>query len=61
MDVVSSKYGELIFNGHAKNFDTKEVTYILDLSDDIVQGNNALKVKPDKTIEVQELRVDLVK
>lgn len=61
VDVVSSKYGELIFNGHAKNFDTKEVTYTLDLSDDIVQGNNALKVKPDKTIEVQELRVDLVK
>lgn len=61
VDIVSSKYGELVFNGHAKNFDTKEVTYTLDLSDDLVQGNNALKIKPDKTIEVQELRVDLVK
>ena len=61
VDVVTSKYGELVFNGHAKNFDTKEVSYTIDLSDDIVQGNNALKVKPKKTLDVREIKIDLVK
>jgi hypothetical protein len=61
VDVVTSKYGELVFNGHVKNFDTKEVSYTIDLSDDIVQGNNALKVKPKKTLDVREIKVDLVK
>ena len=61
VDVVTSKYGELIFNGHIKNFDTKEVSFTTDLSEDIVQGNNALKIKPKKTLDVREVKVDLVK
>lgn len=61
VDVVTRKYGNLVFNGHVKHFDTKEVSYALDLSDDVVQGNNALKIKPKKTLDVREIRVDLVK
>jgi hypothetical protein len=61
VDVVTSKYGNIVFNGHVRHFDTKELSYILDLSDDILQGNNALKVKPKKTLEVREIKVDLVK
>lgn len=60
VDVVALKTGEIIFNGHITRFDTKEVEYTVDLSDDIVQGNNALKIKPKKTLEIRELRVDLV-
>ena len=61
VDVVVSKYGELVFNGHTKGFDTKEISYTIDLSDDIVQGNNALKIKPKKTLDIREITIDLVK
>lgn len=61
VDVVTSKYGELVLNGHLIHFDTKEVNYVADVSEYIVQGNNALKIKPRKTLEIRELRVDLVK
>ena len=61
VDVVTAKTGEIVFNGKVKHFDTKEVSFTIDVSDDIVQGNNALKIKPKKTIEIRELRVELVK
>jgi len=61
VDVRSSKFGDLIFNGHVNHFDTREVTFTLDLSEDIVRGNNALKIKPRRTLEVRQLNVDLVK
>ncbi|HIH10953.1 TPA: hypothetical protein HA241_02090 [Candidatus Woesearchaeota archaeon] len=61
VDVVTSKIGEVVFNGHVENFDTKEVTDTFDLSDDLVRGNNALKIKPRKTLEIREVRVELVK
>ena len=60
VDVVVSKYGDVVFNGHVKHFDTKEVTYTIDLSDDAVKGSNSVKLKPKKTLEVREIRVDLV-
>lgn len=61
VDVQSRKYGELAYNGDAIPFDTRETTLVLDLSADAVEGNNALKVKPRKTLEIRELRVDLVR
>jgi len=61
VDVVVSKYGDVVFNGHVKHFDTKEVSYIIDLSDDALKGSNSLKVRPKKTLEARELRVDLIK
>ena len=60
VDVVTRKSGQIIFNGHQEHFDTKELSYTFDLSEDIVKGNNALKIKPGKTLELRELRVDLV-
>jgi hypothetical protein len=60
VDVVSSKYGSIVFNGHTRSFDTKEIEFVTDISEDIVRGTNAVKIKPKKTIEVRELRVDLV-
>jgi len=61
VDVTSEKVGKLIFNGNTRNFDTREVSTIMDLSSDIVQGSNAIKIKPDRTLEVRELKVELVK
>ncbi|MBI2665092.1 hypothetical protein HYX12_00540 [Candidatus Woesearchaeota archaeon] len=61
VDVTSSKFGEIVFNGFQNHFDTKEVSLALDLSKDAVKGTNSLKIKPKKTIEVRELKVDLVR
>lgn len=60
VDITTDKFGEVIFNGHTKGFDTKEGFVVLDLSGDVVRGTNSLKIKPRKTIEVRELRVDLL-
>lgn len=61
VDVVAAKRGELTFNGHLTAFDTKEVSLTLDISEDIVQGSNVIKIKPKRTLEIRELRVDMVK
>jgi len=61
VDVTAVKSGAYLFNGHTRNFDTKEITDKEDLSDIAVMGSNSLKIKPKKTVEIRELRVDLVK
>ena len=60
VDVMNRKHGEIVFNGHQDYFDTKELSYTFDLSEDAVRGNNALKIKPGTTLEIRELKVDLV-
>jgi hypothetical protein len=61
VDVITRKTGDLIFNGHLYRFDTKEVSETVDLSEDVVLGNNALKIKPKRTVELRELKVDFVR
>ena len=60
VDLIVNKEGEVIFNGHSDHFDTKEISYVADSSDDIVKGNNAIKIQPKKTLDVREIKVDLV-
>lgn len=60
VDVVTAKRGELVVNGNRRNFDTTEAGFTLDISDDVVRGNNAIKIKPSKTIEVREIRAEFV-
>lgn len=60
VDLSEHKYGRIIFNGHVRHFDTKESSEEIDLSIDAVKGNNALKIKPERTIEVRQLKVDLI-
>ncbi len=43
-----------------KSFDTKEVEYVIDISDDAVKGNNAVKIRPRKTLEIREINIELV-
>jgi hypothetical protein len=61
VDVDARKYGDLTINGHVIPFDTKAITYTADVTDYVVRGANAVKIKPGKTLEVRELRVDLLK
>ncbi len=60
VDVVARKFGNLEFNGHLLYFDTKDVSYTFDVSDDLVQGANSIKIRPRKTLEIRELRADLL-
>ncbi|MFA6461342.1 MAG: hypothetical protein WCV90_03675 [Candidatus Woesearchaeota archaeon] len=60
-DVGDNKYGDILINGHYYGYDTKDISIAMNISADVVQGNNAVKIKPRKTVEVRELRVDLVK
>ena len=61
VDVVSSKFGDIVFNGDLRHFDTKEAAETLDLTDDIVRGTNSFKLKPKKTLEIRQLTIDLIK
>ncbi len=51
------KFGELIINGRQQSFDTTEAQLSLDVSDDIMEGTNSVKIRPRKTIEVRQLAV----
>jgi hypothetical protein len=60
-DSGDNKYGDILVNGHYYSFDTKAISIAVNITDNVVQGNNAIKIKPRKTVDVRELRVDLVK
>ena len=59
-DVTDTKYGEIIFNGDKSHFDTRELSVAIDVSDDVEQGANSVKVKPQRTVEIRELRAELL-
>ncbi len=61
VDVVARKFGSIILNGHINYFDTKELTYALDLSEEVVPGANAIMIKPKQTLDIRELKADLIK
>lgn len=60
VDVRTSKFGDIVLNGHLRHFDTRDTSMTLDVSDDVVKGSNSLKIKPRKTVEIREMRVDVV-
>ena len=59
VDVVAEKRLDLTINGILKTFETKDLSYTIDISDEIVQGTNAIKVKPKKTVDIREMSVKL--
>lgn len=61
VDVVARKFGSISLNGHMNSFDTKELTYAVDLSEEVVPGANAVMIKPKQTLDIRELKVDLIK
>ncbi len=61
VDVTSERSGQLIFNGNVRNFDTRSSNLTFDLSSDVEKGTNSIKIKPRRTLEVREIRADLVK
>ncbi len=59
IDYIEEKRGEIILNGHLSGFDTKELSWETDVSDDIVRGNNGVQIRPRKTLDIRELEVIL--
>lgn len=60
VDITDSKQGDLLINGHIQSFDTKDTSFIYDISDYAVEGNNAIKIVPKKSLDLRELRVELI-
>lgn len=61
VDVTDRKTGEVLVNGRVRGFDTRELSETIDISDLILRGNNAVKIKPtQRSLELRELRVELV-
>ncbi|MBI2573190.1 hypothetical protein HYV86_04995 [Candidatus Woesearchaeota archaeon] len=61
VDVVETKKMDLLVNGHINQFESNERSYSFDISDDIEQGNNAVKLKPRRSVEVRRMVIELVK
>jgi len=59
VDSVDKKQADVLVNGHMNNIDQKGIFYNVSISDDVVKGTNSVKVKPKKSIEIKELKVDL--
>ncbi len=59
VDSVDKKQADVLVNGHLNNIDQKGIFYNVSISDDVVKGVNSVKVKPKKSIEIKELKVDL--
>ena len=57
-DGTSLKQGTVYINGYARSFDTREQSYVFDISEEMTDGNNAVQIIPDTVIEVKELRVN---
>ena len=60
VDSVDRKQGQLIVNGHINGFDTKELFVEDDISRDIERGNNAIKIKPERTVDIRKMTVSVV-
>ncbi len=60
VEVVDAKTGEFVVNGKVVPFNTKEGKLAIEVTNEIVQGNNAVMIKPQKTLEIRELKADLV-
>ncbi len=61
VDTIDRKQGQIIVNGHVTGFDTKELYVEKEITDDVERGDNSVKIKPERTIDVRKLSVKLVK
>ena len=58
---MDRKQGSLFVNGRLTGFDTRELSAEEDISADIERGDNSVKIKPERTLDIRRLQVLLVK
>ena len=59
VDTVDRKVGRVILNGKSMHFDTDTLQFVIDGSGSVVKGTNSIKIKPQKSMEIRELRAVL--
>ena len=59
VDDTTYKKAKILVNGHALSLEQKDIDYEKIINDYIVKGNNALKIEPEKTLDIVELSIDL--
>ncbi len=59
-DVTDVREGQIIFNGVNRDFSTRSPTVALDVGADIEKGSNSVVIKPRRTLDVREIRADIV-
>ena len=59
VDEEESKNGYVSINGYKRYFDSTSSEYSFDISDYVTGGNNAISIRPSKTLEIRELLVEL--
>jgi len=59
-DDLYNKRGQVNINGRMKTFDTQEKYFITDISSDLREGTNSVKISPAvSTLDITELKVQL--
>ena len=59
IDDRERKSGYISINNRRLHFDTREITFTQDISEEIVEGNNAIVLVPTQTLDVREFRVEM--
>jgi len=54
----SEKTFNLRINNILKRVNTRNTKYELNISSDVVEGNNAIKLEPVSTVDISELKVE---
>jgi len=56
VDAIERKIARIFVNGHLLSLDQTEIDFSQDISRWIERGNNAIKIEPQRTIDVVELK-----
>jgi len=60
VDDEELKEADVIINGRKTRLKTYDKTWSEDISDDVREGNNALKITPETTLDIVNLKIELV-
>lgn len=61
VDDLEYKQGKILVNGHTAGIDQKDIDFEKNINSWIVRGNNAVKIVPERTLDIAELKVLLEK
>jgi len=59
IDDTSEKIAKIIVNGNDIRLDQEDIEFEKNINNFVVEGNNAVKIEPDETLDIVELEVSL--
>lgn len=57
VDAIEQKLGRIIINGQLKHIEQTAIDYSENIKESVVRGSNSVKIEPQKTLDIAELRV----